>query len=412
MSELAINGGNPTRTRPFPTWPVWDEREEHALLDVLRSGVWGALDPDRSKVAQFEMAFARSHHAGHGLCVTNGSHALEVALLAAGVGLGDEVIVPAYTFIATASACLMVGAVPVFADIDPGSYNIDPASVEDAVTDRTKAIIPVHIGGRPADMDRILAIGQSHGLTVIEDACQAHAASWKGSRVGSMGDMGCFSFQASKNINAGEGGIILTQSDALADRVWSIRNCGRVREGRWYQHENVGFNYRMTEWQGAILLAQLSRMEDLARRREANASYLSGRLAEIGGITPQAGDPRVTQHAYHLYIFRYDAASFEGLDRAAFLAALKAEGIPCSKGYDPLYRTRAIQRAVVGLRASLFSDQSDYQMPDCPVTERACDEEGVWLTQNLLLGSEDDMDDIVRAIAKIQKNAGSAPSEA
>jgi dTDP-4-amino-4,6-dideoxygalactose transaminase len=224
--------------------------------------------------------------------------------------------------------------------------------------------------------------------------------------------MGCFSFQSSKNINAGEGGILLTQSDELADRVWSVRNCGRVREGLWYQHENVGFNYRMTEWQGAILLAQLARMEDLARLRETNAARLSERLAGIAGVTPQGRDPKVTQHAYHLYIFRYDAASFGGLDRAAFLAALQAEGIPCSKGYHPLYRTRAIQRGVVGLRGSIFGNRTCYELPDCPVTERACDEEGVWLAQNLLLGTKDDVEDIVRAIAKIKENAGSVPREA
>ena len=406
MSSLAINGGKPVRTRPFASWPIWDEREEHALVEVLRSGVWGALDPERSRVAQFEGAFARSHHAQHGLCVTNGSAALEVALRAAGVGLGDEVIVPAYTFVATASACLMAGAVPIFVDIEPDTYNIDATRVEEAITAQTKAVIPVHIGGCPADLDRIMEIARKHGISVIEDACQAHAASWNGARVGSIADMGCFSFQSSKNINAGEGGIILTQSEALADRVWSIRNCGRVREGRRYQHEIVGFNFRMTEWQGAVLLAQLTRMEDLASRREANAGCLSEGLAVIEGIEPQKRDARVTQHAYHLFIFRYDRAAFEGLPREAFLTALQAEGIPCSKGYDPLYRTQAIQRGVTDLRRHVTGRETAYELPDCPVTENACDAEGVWLAQNVLLGTADDMDDIVRAVDKIKRNAG------
>jgi dTDP-4-amino-4,6-dideoxygalactose transaminase len=321
------------------------------------------------------------------------------------VGLGDEVIVPAYTFIATASACLMAGAVPIFVDIEPDTYNIDATRMEEAITAQTKAIIPVHIGGCPADLDSILEIARSHGITVIEDACQAHAASWKGVRVGSIADMGCFSFQSSKNINAGEGGIILTRSEALADRVWSIRNCGRVREGRWYQHEIVGFNFRMTEWQGAVLLAQLTRMEDLANRREANAGRLSERIAEIEGIEPQKRDARVTEHAYHLFIFRYDPAAFGGLPREAFLTALRAEGIPCSKGYDPLYRAQAIQRGVNDLRRYVTGRETGHELPDCPVTEKACDVEGVWLAQNLLLGTEDDMDDIVRAVDKIKANA-------
>ena len=198
VNKLAINGGEPTRTCPFPDWPIWDEREEKALLDTLRSGHWGALT-ENSRVAQFERAFALAHHATYGRCVTNGTIALEVALRAVGVEFGDEVIVPPYTFIATASACLMVGAIPVFVDIDPETYNLDPTKIEAAITGRTRVIMTVHIGGCPADMDRIMALAQEHELYVIEDACQAHAASWDDKRVGAIGDMGCFSFQASKN---------------------------------------------------------------------------------------------------------------------------------------------------------------------------------------------------------------------
>ena len=414
MNKLAINGGNPVRTEPFPSWPIWGDNEEEALLEVLRSGAWGtevlrsgtwgALDRQSSKVKQFEAGFARSHHAKYGCCVTTGSSALQVSLRAIGVGYGDEVIVPPYTFIATASACLVVGAIPVFVDIDPYTYNIDPARVKEAITPRTKAIVPVHIGGCPADMASILAVARRHNLRVIEDACQAHAASWDGKRTGSMGDLGCFSFQSSKNINAGEGGIILTSDEDLAASCRSLRTYGRVPGEFCYHHEGLGDNFRMTEWQAAVLLAQLTRMEAWARRREENGLYLAERLAQIGGFEPQRRHAKVTQHAYHIFISRYDADAFGGLPREAFLSALSAEGIPCARGYVPLYDTDAIRDGVQRLKRFVRGRETEDARPDCPVTERACAEEGVWFSQTMLLGTKHDMDDIVGAISKIKDN--------
>jgi dTDP-4-amino-4,6-dideoxygalactose transaminase len=405
MDKLAIQGGNPIRSKPFPEWPVWDEAEERQLLEVLRSGSWWSQRPG-SKVEQFELAFAPTHEAKYGRCVTSGSAALQVSLRAIGIDYGDEVIVPPYTFVATAAACLLVGAVPVFADIHPETYNLDPARIEEQITARTRAIIPVHIGGCPADMDAILRIAQQHDLRVIEDACQAHAAAWDGHKVSSMGDLGCFSFQASKNINAGEGGIILTNNEELAERCWSLRHYGHTRTGVRYQHEVLGDNNRLSEWQAALLLAQLSRMEDLAERREKNGTYLAQQLTPIEGIEPQKRDARVTQHAYHLFILRYHREAFLGLSRDHFLKALQAEGIPCSRGYVPLYRTNAIPAEVARLQKLISGRQAPYERPDCPVTERACEEEGVWLTQDLLLGTKNDMDDIAEAIAKIARQAG------
>ena len=406
MGELAIKGGNPVRSEPFSAWPKWDMREEDGLLGVLRSGVWGALGAIGSRVAQFEGAFAKANGAQYGHCVSSGSTALQAALRAAGIDYGDEVIVPPYTFIATATSCLVVGAIPVFVDIDPRTYNMDPGKVEAAITCRTKVIMPVHIGGCPADMDSILAIARRHELLVIEDACQAHAAEWNGRRVGSIGDMGCFSFQSSKNINAGEGGCVLTSNDELEERCWSARNYGRVRGGLWYQHETLGDNYRMTEWQGAVLLAQLTRMEEMAARREENARYLCELLDQVDGIQPQWRDERVSRHAYHLFISRYDADGFGGLHRDRFLEALNAEGIPCARGYIPLYRTNAIQGAVSRLRKLVTGRESPYDPPDCPVTERACEEEGVWFMQPMLLGTKADMEDIATAIRKIRERVG------
>jgi dTDP-4-amino-4,6-dideoxygalactose transaminase len=404
MSTLAIKGGTPLRTKPFPAWPVWDESDEKALLEVLRSGVWGITDAPDSPVRRFEQEFARTHQARFGVSVTNGTAALQTALMAIGVDYGDEVIVPPYTFLATASACLMVGAVPVFVDIDPGTYNLDPGRIEEAITDRTRAIIPVHIGGCPADLDRILEIARRHKLFVIEDSCQAHGAAWNGRRVGAIADLGCFSFQSSKNLNAGEGGMVLTDDQEIADRCWSIHNCGRVRTGAWYQHELLGSNFRMTQWQAGLLLAQMRNFEAQSRVREGNGLYLSDRLAEIGGIEPQQRDPQVTQHAYHLFISRYDRRAFHDVPREAFLSALQAEGIPCSSGYNPLYTMNAIKDWTARLERFSGAKDAGESVPNCPVTERACYEEGVWFFQTMMLGTKKDMDDIAEAIWKVKHN--------
>ena len=283
MAYLAICGGKPVREKPYPSWPIFDEKEEKALIDVLKSGKWGRVNGKKNE--EFEEKFARYHSAKYGITCVNGTAALEIALKALGVGPGDEVIVPAYTFIATASAVLMVGAKPVFVDIDPKTYNIDPEKIESAITPKTKAVIPVHIGGCPANMDKILDIAKKYNLRVLEDAAQAHGAEWRGKKVGALGDMGIFSFQSSKNINAGEGGIILTNDEELAEKAWSLMNVGRAKKGEWYMHYILSGNYRMTEFQAGILLAQMERMEELMKKREENAKYLTERLKEIEGRT-------------------------------------------------------------------------------------------------------------------------------
>lgn len=398
---LAIHGGTPVRSRPWPQWPIFDETEEHAILDVLRSGKWWSVEG--TKVREFEEAFARFHDAQFAVCVTNGTAALEVALRAAHIGCGDEVIVPPYTFIATATAVLAVGATPVFVDVEEESLNIDPAKVEEAITPRTRAVIPVHIAGCPADMDGVLEVARKHNLLVIEDAAQAHAAEWKGTKVGAIGDMGCFSFQASKNLNAGEGGAVITNDPHWADQIWSVHNVGRVRGGRWYEHHVLGGNFRMTEFQAAILLCQLRRLPEQTERRTRNAQKLTELLSQIPGIRPPRPDPRVTRHAYHLYIFRYNKEAFGGRPREEFLRALNAEGVPCSAGYVPLYKERVFVNRPASNDLCRRSMLKDYSKVYCPVCERACAEEAVWLYQNMLLGDEEDMADIATAIAKVQR---------
>lgn len=402
MPHLALAGGEPTRTAPFAAWPVFGPVEEAALQQVLASGKWFM----GTRLEEFEAAFAAFQQGQHGICVSSGTTALQVALGSIPLLPGDEVIIPAYTFIATASAVALTGGVPVFVDVDPDTYNIDPAAVEAAVTERTRAVIAVHIAGRPADLDALVPLAQRHGLCLIEDAAQAHAAAWKGRKVGAQGAMGTFSFQASKNLNAGEGGFVVTDDPQLAQRAWSLHNCGRSPEGAWYEHPQVGGNYRMTEFQAGLLLAQLQRLPEQTAQRTRLAAALDGHLEAIDGITPPVADPRVTTHAYHLYILRYTAEAFGGLSRDRFVEALNAEGIPCSTGYRPLYREAAFQThfSQRPVESPYYGGVPDFGSLHCPVTERICASEAVWLTQNMLLGNEDDIADIARAIKKIQRH--------
>jgi dTDP-4-amino-4,6-dideoxygalactose transaminase len=400
--KLAIEGGTPVRDiacAPWPVWPVYDATEERALLDVLHSGKWWGVEGDQGKL--FEKEFAAYQHARYGLVCTNGTAALEIALRALDIGCGDEVIVPPYTFIATASAVLAVGATPVFADILPDTLNIDPAQIGAALTPRTRAIIPVHIAGRPADMDAVLAIAARYHLAVIEDAAQAHGAEWRGTRVGALGDFGTFSFQASKNLNSGEGGMILTNKQALADAAWSVINVGRVRGGHRYAHQVLGGNFRMTEFQSAILRTQLGRLPEQTARRTANARYLCELLSEIPGIMVPLDDPRITVHAYHLFTFRVDLDRLQGRTYPEFIEALKAEGIPCSDGYVPLYReglfTRKSRKEVQWCQASRAIDYTALHLPIC---EQVCNDT-IWLSQTLLLAERHDMEDVAAAITKI-----------
>jgi dTDP-4-amino-4,6-dideoxygalactose transaminase len=319
----ALLGGSPVRTAPFPAWPVADAREEDALVGVLRSGKWGRGVGEQVK--QFERAYAALTGARHCLATANGSTALLTSLYALDVGAGDEVIVPPYTFVATVNAVLLRGALPVFVDTDIETFQIDARKIEAAITERTRAIVPVHLGGSAADLDAILPLGQRRGLPVLEDACQAHLGEWKGRKVGTLGKAGCFSFQASKNLNSGEGGAIVTDNTAFVESCYTFHNNSRTRatSGDNFSYRGTGGNFRLTEFQAGILQAQMTRLDAQSRTRETNAAHLSGLLKEIPGLTPARMYAGCTRNAYHLYMFRYDAAAFGGLPRARFLEALK-----------------------------------------------------------------------------------------
>lgn len=402
MSKLAINGGAPVRKgKPWPQWPIHDERDIEAVVEVMRGGRWGGTPG--AVVREFEKEFAAFCGAKYGICLTNGTAAIEVALRAVGVGPGDEVIVPPYTFIATASAAIMAGAVPVFVDIEPGTGTIDPDQIEPAITDRTKAIVPVHIHGRPANMDGVMEVARRHGLKVVEDACQAHGAEWRGQRVGTFGDAGAFSHQNSKAVTCGEGGSIVTNDEDVYLRCYSLVNIGRIPEGEFYQHEYIGSNYRLTNIQAAIARVQLTRWEEQAKRRSENGAYLDSLLRDIDGISTMDEDERVTFQLRWIYDFRYLSNRFGDVHRDRFCKALSAEGVPCGHMYDPLYRSGAFRRFYAHLDATKESGAPaiDYAALSLPVAENFCDNEDVTLGYTALLGSREDMDDIAEAVRKV-----------
>jgi dTDP-4-amino-4,6-dideoxygalactose transaminase len=404
----ALMGGSPVKADKFPSWPVADEVEDQALLKVLRSGKWGR--GNGSQVSRFEQEYAQLTGAKHCLAAANGTSALLIALHAIGVQAGDEVILPPYTFVATANAILANHALPVFVDSDPRTFQIDASKIEAAITPRTVAILPVHLGGNVADMDAINAIAAKHKLPVIEDACQSHLAEWKGRKVGTLGTLGCFSFQASKNLNSGEGGAVLTNDAKLFDRSFAFHNNSRGRDaaGADFSYVAHGLNLRMTEFQAALLMAQMTRLAKQASTREKNAEYLTRQLKEIPGISPAEGYDGCTRNAYHLYMFRYDPARFAGLPRAKFLRALSAEGVPASGGYSPLNKEPVLTNTLASRGYSRIYDaktlKSWHDRTQCPANDRLCSE-AVWFTQTMLLGPRSDMDAIIAAIRKIQTHA-------
>lgn len=398
MSELAIFGGQPAVSTSWPLWPLAGKRERELLDEVLSGDMWGGtgLGP---KITALNDQFARYCDVSYGAAVANGTVSMELCLMAWGVGPGDEVVVPAYTFMATAVAVHHVGATPVYADIDPKTLNLDPACFEAAISDKTKAVIPVHLAGHPCDMDPIMAIAEKHGVKVLEDAAQAHGAIYKGKKTGSLGHAGSFSFQQSKNMQSGEGGILVSNDRDLIDLVhYSLGKFGRgVREKyAGHIHYRFGFNACYTELQAALALAQLERLEEQTQKRAEKAKILYSLLGDIEGIEPLVWQPYCTRHGHHLFLMRFDSEKFEGVRRAQFLAALNKEGVPSSSLYPmALYHQ------------PLYQDDPSIPMRalPCPVTEKLCNEV-IFVEQNLLLADTGPVERIAGAIRKLRENAG------
>lgn len=406
-SKPALLGGEPVHKGSFPGWPQIDEGHERVWQEVLQKRGWCRLNGDYVK--RFEAEYAKAIGTTFCLAVANGTSALFASLNALDVGPGDEVIVPPYTFVATVNAVLLQHALPVFVDTDPETFQIDATKIEAAITDRTRAIIPVHLGGNVADMDTVLAVSKKRNVPVIEDACQSHFAEWRGQRVASLGDTGCFSFQVTKNLSGGEGGALMTNREDLIERAISFHTNGRPwKLTSGFSYVQNGANLRMTEFQGALLLEQLTRLEAQSQVREQNAIHLTKRLEAIPGIRPAKGYSGTTRNAYHLYMFRYDSEAFGGLSRDRFREALRAEGVPNSPGYSPLNKEPFLKNTLDsrGFQNIYGKDVLDayFGRIECPENDRLCTQ-GVWFTQNMLIGPRSDMDDIADAIERIHAHA-------
>jgi len=415
MAKLAIKGGRPVISDGLKIrWPIFDDADKKALIEVLESGKWCSAgwyfkEPLESKVAQFERKFAEWNGAKYAIASTNGTSALVLALKAGEIEAGDEVIIPAVTFIASATAVILANAVPIFVDIDPETYQISPERVEEAITEKTKAIMPVHYGGYPANMDRLMEVAKKHSLLVIEDAAEAHGSEWKGKRVGSIGDMGCFSFQMGKPLTCGEGGIVLTDDENLRDRCYSYGDLGRMPGGGKYEHYIPAGNNRMTEFQGALLLAQLSRLDEQTKIRYANGEYFAKELEKIEGISALKRDLRVTKRGYYFYFLRYDPSNWDNIPRDRFMEALRAEGVPCGTAHNqplyknPLFKEMAFGRTGCPINCFFYGKKIDYSRVSCPVSERVYESEVVALSKDFLMEKEN-IDRILEAICKIREN--------
>ncbi len=410
ISELAILGGAKTRTEPYPQWPVWDQRDIDALTEVIKSGRWGGYPYPGPKTAELARKFAELQGGGYAVPMANGTVTMEVALRAAEIGWGAEVIVPAYTFQATASAPMSAGAIPIIVDIDPHNYCLDPQAAEKAITPKTKAIIPVHLGSNMADMDAIMALAEKYSLIVIEDCAHAHGAKWNGRGAGTIGHFGSFSLQSSKTLTTGEGGILLCRTPELAAKAASIIDCGRPHalgggpEDETMEYQ-VGGNYRLSEIAAALALVGLERFPIQAKEREAMAAYMDEALSEIPGVHVLKRDPRHTTRSFYRYIFAIYPQEF-GLEHDLLVEALIAEGVGCWTGYEVMNNYTLFQPQKSKLAVpNAFPEYFDFENMSLPEAERACEHEAVWLDENIFRAGPKGVDDAVKAIRKIQRNA-------
>ena len=405
--KLAILGGEPVRkNKSWPRWPYWDENVIDSVVKTTKSRIWCRIQSKSGTVPTFEKKFAQLM--GTKFCVATGSgtQALHTCVEALGIGAGDEVITSPYTDPGTIASILVARALPVLADLDRQSYQLDPDDVERRITENTKAIMPVHMMGQPCDMGRIMAIAKKHNLKVIEDAAQAHLAEYQGKKLGTIGDLGCFSFQSSKTIACGEGGGIIGNDEQLMDKCYTVHNHGTSRAGRT---EVAGPKYRMNEFEAAVLLGQLPGVKERFARRNKNAAYLTSRLKDIPGIVPQKLYKGTASGSFYLYATTYRKEHFNGADRSKFLKAVSAEGVSLS----PYIRQGLHKEPWTGhilsskVYQKMFSKKRLQRYRDeikCPNCDQVCQEMVMIWASGPLLGTKEDMADIANAIIKVYEN--------
>jgi len=406
-SKLAILGGEPVRkNKSWPSWPYWDQEVIDSVVKTTKSRIWCRIQSASGTVPTFEKKFAEL--IGTKFCVATGSgtQALHTCVEALGIGPGDEVITSPYTDPGTIASILSARALPVLADLDRQSYQLDPCDVERRITENTKAIMPVHMMGQPCHMERIMTIAKKHNLRVIEDAAQAHLAEYQGKKLGTIGDLGCFSFQASKTIACGEGGGIIGDDEELMDKCYTVHNHGTSRRGRT---EVAGPKYRMNEFEAAVLLGQLSGVKERFARRNENAAYLTSRLKDVPGIVPQRLYEGTASGSFYIYAMTYRKEHFNDADRSKFLKAMRAEGVSLD-GYigQGLHREPWVEHILNSkVYQKMFSKErlERYRRENqCPNCDAVCQEMVMIWASGPLLGTKDDMDDIADAMLKVYEN--------
>jgi dTDP-4-amino-4,6-dideoxygalactose transaminase len=408
VGKLAITGGKPLRKTPFTPWPKGGKEEARNIEDVLAGTGWGGQPFPGKYSVEFAKKFAELHTVKYAQCVSTGTIAIQAALKAIDIQPGDEVIAPAYTWEGTVGPVLLLNAIPVFVDIDPDTYCLDAKLIEKAITPKTKAILPVHLGMRFADMDEILRIAAKHNLKVIEDCAHAHGGAWKGKGAGSMGDLGAFSFQSSKLITSGEGGLVITNNLEYMEKVQTYINAGRASITDQFHHRMIGFNYRIGEFQAAVLCGQMERHAELAALRETNMKCLESKLQGIPAIGLLKAEPRITRLAPYGYVVKYLGEKLNGIPRAAFVGALQLEGIPCDGlFYEPVYKSSLFPVNASDFPALSWGREKPLDlrnMYSCPESEKAAYQESIWFMHQLFLGGKGDVDAIVDAIHKVLDN--------
>jgi dTDP-4-amino-4,6-dideoxygalactose transaminase len=403
MSKLAVLGGEPIRKDPFPSWPIFDDRDITAVTDTIKTGRWGGFPYPGPNTAAFAKQFAALQGGKYAVPMMNGTITMEVALRAAEIGWGDEVIVPAYTFQATAAAPMAAGAIPVIVDISPESYCIDPQAIEAAITEKTRAIIVVHLASQMSDMDAIMKIAERHDLIVIEDSAHAHGAEWRGSGAGTIGDFGSFSLQSAKILTTGEGGVLLCKDKKMAERVASIIDCGRPKDPGG-KNFTMGVNYRWSEVHAALGLVALQRFPAQAAQRAAMADYLEESLSEIQGVSLLKRDLRQTKRSLYRYIIKIDPAFFY-CENEVFCYALSGEGIPVDTGYPAMNHYELFQPGLSKLPVpTAFPEYFDFKNMSLPVTERASQIESVWMGESIFRSGQKGVDDLISALQKLTEN--------
>jgi dTDP-4-amino-4,6-dideoxygalactose transaminase len=410
MASLAINGGTPVRTEPYPDWPqTHDEEYVAAVAEVVRSGEWGGFPEPGIHGGAFEAAFAAYQGARHGVLMMNGTVTMEVACKALDIGWGDEVIIPALTFAATAYAPMAAGALPVIVDVTPETWCIDPDLVEAAITDRTRAILPVHLGHQMADMDRIMDIARRHDLAVIEDCAHAHGQRWNDQGAGCIGDFGSFSHQSSKILTSGEGGTLLTNDEGLARRAHSVIDCGRAKDEDDKEY-TFGANYRLSELNAALLEVAMRRFPAQQAERAVTGKAFEAMAEQIPGVRIMPHDERITRWSFYNYILAIDPEAFAGRTNEVVCAAMEAEGIPAEVQYPPMSHYELFQPSLSRLPVAVeHADRLDPATMSFPVAEAAGLRESVYFMENTFRAGEEGVRQAAEALAKIQANADELP---